>query len=102
MTKNEENKAVKSALLANGIDVLRVGHGRGTSSWWLEIELARPLEFACEQHGSQHTWDRQDCNACQDFAQYMRVITQSVVAIAQKATGRHGDYDGRMSVSFAS
>lgn len=101
MTKNEETKAVKAALKNAGFDVLRVGHGRGTSSWWLEIELARPLEVACEVHGSQHTWDRQDCKACQDFAAHMRELDRKAVVLTQQVTGRHGDYDGRMSVSFA-
>ena len=67
----KETATVKAALQAQGFQVLSVRHGTGTAHGWLHIKV-------------KGVWSR-DLNA--------RVVT-----IAQAATGRHGDYDGRIGV----
>ena len=74
----EETKAVKLALIDAGFDkaAVKVGHGRGTARAWLEIHV---------NHIDGLTFSQND-----DLA----------VKVAQKATGRHGDYQGRISVDI--
>ncbi len=87
MNRKEETKIVKEALAKAGIPA-KVGHGKGTAWGWLHINIGdprarnglkpAPLEF-------QYTDEEQ---ALQDKA----------IKIAQEVTGRHGDYDGRISL----
>jgi hypothetical protein len=69
MNRTEETKIVKNALKAAGIDA-SVKHGTGTAWGWLEIEL-----------NSGSYWRHNEA-----------------LRIAMRATGRHGDYDGRILV----
>ena len=68
-THQEETKAVKAALAEAGIKA-KVGHGSGTAWAWLEINLGS---------GNWGLHDR-------------------AVQIAQSVTGRHGDYNGQISI----
>jgi hypothetical protein len=99
-THKEETKAVKAALVAAGLDVLKVGHGHGTAWGWLHITLAKPLELACEQHGSYRNYDQPGCPMCRAFAESMQALDRKAVRLAQEVTGRHGEYDGDINVSF--
>jgi hypothetical protein len=99
-THGEETKAVKAALIAAGFDVLKVGHGQGTAWGWLHITLAKPLELACEDHGSYRNYDQPDCCGCRAFTESMRDLDRKAVRLAQEVTGRHGEYDGDISVNF--
>ena len=102
-THKEETKAVKSALLAAGLDVRRVGHGHGTAWGWLDIYLARPLEHGCEVHGTYGDFrDRQTCATCKVFWEKCTELNRKAVEVAQKVTGRHGDYDGEINVHWES
>ena len=68
MERRQETKEVKTALAKAGIKA-RVGHGRGTSWGWLYITVDRAL-----------------------------MLRPEIVAIAQRVTGRKGEYDGNISV----
>jgi len=73
MTRNQEGPAVKKALAAAGYRVKSVTHGTGTARYWLHIKLADPT----------WTWE----------------IDRAIIAIAQRVTGRRGDYDGCIQVN---
>lgn len=104
MDRKQESKVVKSALQSAGYDVLSVKHGRGTSAWWLNITLARPLELACEEHGSYRAYDRPNCLACCAFTAALHDIDRKATKLVLEAAGRRanpGDcYDGNTSVHF--
>jgi hypothetical protein len=70
----EETAAVKKALEEAGYKGVRVGHGHGTGWSWLKI-------YWKLQPGQDYmeTW-------------------QHIVAIAQRVTGRHGEYHGEINV----
>jgi hypothetical protein len=101
-THKEETQAVKQALESAGLDAVKIGHGRGTAWGWLHITLARPLEFGCEEHGTYRSYDHSDCSGCRQFSEAIRNLDRKAVRTAQEVTGRHGEYDGEINVSFAS
>ena len=68
MERKAETKAVKRALAKAGIRA-RVRHGRGTSWGWLYITVDPNLG-----------------------------LRDKVIEIAQRVTGRRGEYDGNISV----
>ena len=70
-----ETKAVKGALIALGYTGVKVGHGTGTARSWLHIK--------CDEKDSQ-TWQEK---------------YSDVEQIAQRITGRFGDYGGRINIS---
>jgi len=70
-THREETRAVKKALIEEGIPVKKVGHGTGTAWAWLHIYL--------------------DPSDKMDYY-------EEVIRIAQEVTGRHGDYNGEINV----
>ena len=75
--RQEETKAVRKALADKGYKVLHVGHGTGTARCWLHIKVASQPE--CLRHETM----------------------QAVIRIAEKVTGRLGDYDGRINVDVS-
>ena len=77
MERRKETTVVKKALIEAGFDRRRthVGHGRGTAANWLEIEVSV---------SNEEYWQK-------DYAK--------AINIAQRVTGRHGDYDGQISVT---
>ena len=78
MNAREETMLVKKALIAEGFDKcgVRVGHDRGTAAGWLEIQAS-----------------------CRKGA-YWQKEYDLALAIAQRVTGRHGDYSGEISVTM--
>ena len=73
-THRAETKAVKDALIKAGFTNVKVGHGSGTAWGWLDIY--------CDAKPKQSYQDK-------------RV---EVILIAKGITGRHGDYNGEISV----
>lgn len=65
----DETRAVRAALKAEGIKFRRVFHGTGTACTWLKI--------------TGIDWNQRE----------------RVIAIAQRVTGRSGEYDGRINAS---
>ena len=80
MNARQETMLVKKALIAEGFDKrgVRVGHDRGTAAGWLEIQVSQR-----ENKARREEYDL-------------------ALAIAQRVTGRHGDYSGEISVSIGS
>jgi len=78
MNRREEIAVVKKALIAEGFDKrgVRVGHGRGTSLCWLKVQVS-----------------------CRKGA-YWQKEYDLALAIAQRVTGRHGDYNGEINVTM--
>lgn len=98
-THREESRAVKDALIKSGYKNCQVGHGRGTAWGWLEIKASTPKPENCycgsEEYLRIHRVGR--CNACQDeWSKHYRAI----INIAHSVTGRHGEYDGEISVDL--
>lgn len=69
-----ESKAVKAALVEAGYTNVSVGHGTGTAWSWLSIH-------AKEKPGQSQQDKRLD-----------------ILCIAQRITGRHGEYSGEINV----
>lgn len=78
MNNREETKIVKKALIEAGFDKqsLSVTHDRGTAASWLGI-------YARQAEGQE--WEG---------------LYESIIRIAQKVTGRHGDYHGEICVTL--
>lgn len=79
LTPRQETTAVKKALINAGFDkkVILVGHGRGTAAAWLEIRVNQIKGRA--YNGSQ----------------------ELALSTVQGVTGRHGDYDGQITVTVS-
>ena len=86
-TKLAETKAVKKALKSEGIIGASVRHEDG----WLNIEAStdKPYECFCDSLG---IYDGR-CKSCSDTWSNFRYY---VLAVAKQATGRDGDYNGRI------
>ena len=93
MTRAEQSKTVKQALKLAGFDVASVGHGRGTAYSWIHVKLYKPLEFACEEHGSYYAYDRKDCDACVAFTRKLHELCQQAESIVCDATNRPHDWE---------
>jgi len=74
MDRRNETKIVKDALRARGVPVKRVRHGTGTAWGWLRV-------YADRREGVDWQADRQE-----------------ILSIVLAATGRSGDYNGRVIV----
>ena len=90
-TKIEETKAVKKALKSEGIIGASVRHEAG----WLNIEASTDKPYGCYCHTSRLGNGR--CKDCKDTWSNFR---NYVLALAQKATGRDGDYHGRIQAAI--
>jgi len=101
--KRAENKTVRTLLTglkvqgeetANFTD-LRVSHGRGTASGWLEVEVSinTPTDCYCDE--VERNMGR--CKNCSDkwFVNYHYLNAE-----VQKQTGRRGEYNGNISMSI--
>lgn len=110
-THREETKAVKKALLDADLPVLTVGHGTGTAWSWLEVELdisdldhekiAKDSIYSVKE---SELIDRDpnfyyqcvsNCSACETWRQRR----DEALRIIWKVTGRHGDYNGNVSIN---
>jgi hypothetical protein len=101
ITRRQETKLIKDALRSAGFDVASVDHGKGAAWGWIHVRLSRPLEFACEEHGSFRAYDHKDCRACCEFAEHLVKKNAECTAFVLKVTGRrNNEYDGNISVSF--
>ncbi len=74
MERKHETKAVKQALASNGFTGISVGHGTGTAWGWLHIRIN---QLNCFSEANTRN---------------------GALRIAQRVTGRHGDYDGNINV----
>jgi hypothetical protein len=84
----EETKAVKKALTDAGIDA-KVTHGKGTAWGWLHINIGDPRRrngFKSAPFEHQYTEEELEFH-------------RKVLNIAQKITGRYGEYDGEIVIT---
>ena len=91
--KTEENKVVKQALADVAI-IANVSHGTGTGSGWLKIHVANRLSVPHdrEKYGWKHCSG--NCQACIEY----RTLYSRTLDAARTATGRNGDYEGRINI----
>ena len=100
--KRAENKTVRTLLTelkvqgeetANYTD-LRVSHGRGTASGWLEVEVSINTPTDCYCNEVERNMGR--CNKCSNkwYVNYHYLNAE-----VQKQTGRRGEYNGNISMS---
>lgn len=83
----EETKAVKKALADAGIKA-KVTHGRGTAWGWLHINLGDPRKrdgLKKEEYGFVYTEKELE-------------LHKKALKIAREITGRHGEYDGEITI----
>ena len=71
---------MKAALRRAGIPFRSVKHGTGTAAGWLKIKLTATYE---EERANGFKTER------------------AAISVAQLATGRHGEYDGRINTFLA-
>ena len=77
-THREETKAVKGALKAAGLPVARVSHDTGTAWGWLTISIDYPDKMTSAERYR---------------------LRDAALEIAQRVTGRRGDYGGEISIA---
>lgn len=98
--RKQETKIVKEALRAAGFgkeNKIRVTHGHGTVYGWLYVSVTISHDPDCrcfiQPWGVMET-----CNPCKDK---WRKIHNTLIEVCMKATGRHGDYDGRIGIDLS-
>ena len=93
MDNKEETKIVKETLEKAGINAL-VGHGRGTASGWLHINIGSGQNFPNHEKPEDGGLCSVTCARCET----MRAMSRKAVQIAQDVTGRRGDYNGEINI----
>lgn len=89
MDRREETREVKKALKKEGIKA-KVSHARGTAYGWIEIDLGNPKDRnGVEVH--PRGWGER-------FTDIETALHEQVISIVQTVTGRHGKYDGKISI----
>jgi hypothetical protein len=78
---------LKDPLRKAGIEA-EVGHGRGTAWGWLEINIGDPrMRNGLKAPPFEYQYTEEE-----------QALHDKVLKISQEVTGRHGDYDGRISL----
>jgi hypothetical protein len=96
--KRAEGTAVKNALTAAGYTVIRVGHGTGTASGWLDVDVQASKPASCQCAGLFLRDGGWICNSCGTRRSEVRT---SVTALVQGVTGRSGQYHGNIQTSVS-
>ena len=88
MDRRKETQTVKKALKEAGIKA-KVSHGTGTGWGWIEVNVGDPKE----RNGIENVqggWDR--------YTDVEMKLHETVIKIVQNVTGRHGEYNGNISI----
>lgn len=93
-TRKEETKTVRAALKAAGINA-RVGHGRGTAWGWLHLNIGSGQQWG--EHIARKSPLYEPCPSECVRCLNLHEMESAALRITQEATGRRGDYDGRIS-----
>lgn len=89
MDRKEETKIVKKALKNEGIKA-SVTHGKGTGWGWIEVNLGDPTERnGVEKH--PNGWSTR-------YTSTETELHEKVIKLVQDVTGRHGEYNGNISL----
>jgi len=94
MDRKVETALVKRALRQAGVPVRSVRHDTGTAWGWLAITLLPLVATHCRIDPEPYGPCGADCPACREN----REREARALKITQTVTGRHGDYDGRISI----
>lgn len=98
MDRKLETGVVKRALIQAGFDQneIRVTHGTGTAWGWLTVQAkiyhAPVCSCKIREHGTRDTGA--------ECSKKWGDLHDRLIALTQKATGRHGDYDGRICIDM--
>ena len=89
MDRRKETSVVKKALKNAGIKA-RVTHGTGTAWGWIEVNIGNPeerggLEPYPNGYGRRYTDEESN-------------LHNKTLRIVQEVTGRHGEYNGNISI----
>ena len=109
-THAAETKAVKAALKAASLPVVKVGHGSGTAWGWLEVTLRRPdnlhsvgfdgqverMSLAQKQSLPIFASCVAGCQACEE----LRELQSRAYRVIADATGRTGEYNGDVLIEW--
>jgi hypothetical protein len=94
--KRFENLKVKRALnWTNRFEDIRVSHGKGTASGWLDIEASIHTPSSCYCDEVPRNMGR-----CQTCSNLWMENYREIKKLAQCATGREGEYDGNIQVKL--
>ena len=95
VNRREETETVKRALADVAIHA-RVKHGTGTACGWLKIYVLNRLSVPHDKE--KWAWEHcsGNCPACIEY----RTLYSRTVDVARTATGRTGDYAGRINVEI--
>jgi len=94
--KRTENLKVKRILnWTNRFQDIRVSHGRGTGSGWLDIEASIPTPSGCYCDEVPSNLGR-----CQTCSNLWTENFRDIKNLAMDATGRTGEYDGNIQVKL--
>ena len=88
MDRKEETKIVKKTLKEAGIKA-SVSHGKGTGWGWIEVNVGDPKERDGIEKGPGG-WDR--------YTDTETKLHETVIKLVQNVTGRHGKYNGNISI----
>ena len=95
-TKRAENLKVKRILnWTNRYKDIRVSHGKGTASGWLDIEASIPTPASCYCDEVPRNMGR-----CQTCSKLWTENYRDIKKLAQDATERTGEYDGYIQVNL--
>jgi len=95
--KRAENLKVKRILnWTNRFQDIRVSHGKGTASGWLDIEASIPTPSDCYCDQVPRNLGR-----CQSCSNLWTENYRDIKKLAMDATGRQGEYDGNIQVKLA-
>ena len=89
MDRREETKIVKKALKEAGIKA-KVSHGKGTGWGWIEVNIGDPIE----RDGVELYPDGRRSK----YTATELELHDTVITLIQSVTGRHGKYDGKISL----
>lgn len=93
-TRRDETKLVKEALAEAGINA-KVSHNRGTAYGWLDINIGSGQQWGEHKRANpQDRCDPTDCKRCANS----KAMQEKAIAVTQRVTGRHGNYDGNISL----
>lgn len=89
MDRRDETRIVKKALKQEGIKA-KVSHGNGTGYGWIEVNLGDPVERnGIEKH--PNGWSTR-------YTTTEMGLHEKVIKLVQDVTGRHGKYNGNISL----
>jgi hypothetical protein len=108
--RKNETKEVKAALAAAGIKA-QVTHGKGTAWGWLHVRAIFPdvphrsilntgeaVTLSVAERGRLEYYAQ--CTGHCEGCEATRQLDNRIKCIVHETTGRHGEYDGRVTINW--